>query len=184
MTKQTFNFGDANFWILAADAFARDVAGHFMQVERDAQPLFAGHLAIAFDLFVQCRCRIHEEIIANLLQRSKIIQPGVGAKRLRRETVPRMTSTLKGLNHLRANGDATPLGLNLFWVSQPRVARSSRRSRTKADAAQPWAIDGIPLGLSHTTDWGELNIKLLEACSKLLNKVVFDYRVKHRCNTK
>jgi hypothetical protein len=50
-------------------------------------------------------------------------------KHLRRETVPRMTSTLKGLNHLRANGDATPLGLNLFWVSQPRVAR----------AAQPWA---------------------------------------------
>jgi hypothetical protein len=33
------------------------------------------------------------------------------------KTVPRMTSTLKGLNHLRANGDATLLGLNLFWVS-------------------------------------------------------------------
>jgi hypothetical protein len=120
--QQSFNFGDASFWILAADAFARDVAGHLVQVERDAKPLFAGHLAVAFNLFVQCRCRSHEEIIANLLQRSKIIQPGVGAtvavrKHLRRETVPRMTSTLKGLNHLRANGDATLLGLNLFWVS-------------------------------------------------------------------
>jgi hypothetical protein len=68
-----------------------------------------------------------------LSERIKIIQPGVGAmvavRKHRRETVPRMTSTLKGLNHLRANGDATPLGLNLFWVSQPRVA----------PAAQPWA---------------------------------------------
>jgi hypothetical protein len=30
-----------------------------MQIQRHAKPLFAGHLAVAFDLFVQCRYRIH-----------------------------------------------------------------------------------------------------------------------------
>jgi len=65
--------------MLAANAFTGDVAGHLVQLQRNRQTLLTGHLAIAFDLFVQCRCRGHDESIANLLQRSKIIQTNVAA---------------------------------------------------------------------------------------------------------
>ena len=57
--QEAFNFGNASFWILTADAFARDVAGHFVQIQGYAKSLFAGHLTVAFNLFVQCDCRSH-----------------------------------------------------------------------------------------------------------------------------
>ena len=37
--------------MLPADAFASKITSQFMQVESDAQPLFAGHAAIPCDLF-------------------------------------------------------------------------------------------------------------------------------------
>ena len=57
--KKALNFVRIGFWILAANAFARDITGHLMQFQRHAKPLFTSHLAIAFNLFVQCRCRSH-----------------------------------------------------------------------------------------------------------------------------
>jgi hypothetical protein len=45
--------------MLMANALAGDVARHLAQLPRQGRPLLAGHLAIAFDLFVQCRCRSH-----------------------------------------------------------------------------------------------------------------------------
>ena len=57
--KQSLNFGFIRVWKLPPDVRPRDVAGHFMQIQRNLQPLFTGHLAIAFNLLVQCRFRSH-----------------------------------------------------------------------------------------------------------------------------
>ncbi len=35
------------------NAFARDVARHRVEIERDRQPFFAGHLAITLDLLIK-----------------------------------------------------------------------------------------------------------------------------------
>lgn len=59
MPEQAFDFDNIGFGMLATDAFAGDVARHLVQIQRHREPLFAGHLAIAFDLFVQCRGRSH-----------------------------------------------------------------------------------------------------------------------------
>jgi hypothetical protein len=45
--------------MLPPDSFARDVAGHFVQFQGDRQPLLAGHLAVAFDLFVGRNFGVH-----------------------------------------------------------------------------------------------------------------------------
>ena len=82
--KKILNFRFIRFWMLPANSRPRDVAGHFVQIQSNLQPLFASHLAVAFNLFVESCCRRHNAIVAALLQRSKIIQPGVGAQRLRR----------------------------------------------------------------------------------------------------
>ena len=57
--KKLFNLGFARAGMLPADARARDVARHFMQIQSDLQPLLTRHLTVAFDLLVQCRCRSH-----------------------------------------------------------------------------------------------------------------------------
>ena len=44
--------------MLRADAFARDVAGQLMQIQRDGQPLFAAHFAVTLNLKIQCRLRL------------------------------------------------------------------------------------------------------------------------------
>ena len=134
--KKVFNFGVIRFWMLPANSRTRDVAGHFMQVQSNLQTLLAGHLAVAFNLFVQCRCRSHEANIAKLLQRSKIIQPGVGAmqSRLRRVVNHKLKTTLNGLHPRAWNGDATRSGLMFLW-RLPRVA------------TQPWAKGWNPVGI-------------------------------------
>jgi len=82
--KQTLHPGIIRVGVLMADACARHVASQLMQLQRNLQTLLAGHLAVAFNLFVESGCRRHHAIMAAVLQRSKIIQPGVGATRLRR----------------------------------------------------------------------------------------------------
>ena len=74
MAEQTIHFGRVCAWILAADAFARDVAGQFMQTQGDGQTLFASPLAVAFNLFFQCRRCIHAVSLTGLLQLGKTIQ--------------------------------------------------------------------------------------------------------------
>jgi hypothetical protein len=67
VVQQAFNFGAIGFGILTTDAFACDGARHLVQIKRHAKPLFAGHLAVVFDLFAQCRCRIHVFLINQFL---------------------------------------------------------------------------------------------------------------------
>jgi len=57
--EKFFNFSFTCVWMLPPNSFARDVAGHFVQFQSDRQSLFAGHLTIAFDLFVSCNFCIH-----------------------------------------------------------------------------------------------------------------------------
>lgn len=69
VTEQSLDFVGIGFWMLAANSFARDFAGHFVQIKRDGQPLLSTHAPIALDLFLQCRCRHHTcsaEKVANL----------------------------------------------------------------------------------------------------------------------
>ena len=79
--KKILNFSFIRLRMLPANSRPRDVAGHFVQIQSNLQPLLAGHLAVAFNLFDESGCRRHRAIMAALLQRSKIIQPGVGATR-------------------------------------------------------------------------------------------------------
>lgn len=59
MTKQAFYFSNIGLWVLPANAFARNFAGHLMQVQCDREPLLSCHTAIALDLFRQCRGSVH-----------------------------------------------------------------------------------------------------------------------------
>src|SRR5450756_1171250 len=45
--------------MLRADAFARDVAGELVQIQRNGQPLFPAHFAVTLNLKIQCRLRTH-----------------------------------------------------------------------------------------------------------------------------
>jgi hypothetical protein len=62
--EEFFDFHRGGVGMLAADAFAGDVAGQFMQVQRDGEALFAGHRAVTFDLGDECLLRIHGVTVA------------------------------------------------------------------------------------------------------------------------
>jgi hypothetical protein len=83
LPQQIFNFLFTRVRMLVTDAFSCDVASQLMQVQGDLQTLFARHRTIPFDLFVQGRFRSHGTNVACLPQRGYVIQPSVGAKRLR-----------------------------------------------------------------------------------------------------
>lgn len=57
--QQAFDFLVAGTGMLMADAFAREIAGEFVQVESDGDALFAGHLAVTFDLDFSGCLRTH-----------------------------------------------------------------------------------------------------------------------------
>ncbi len=57
--EEFFDLGGGGVWMLVADAFAGDVAGEFVEAEADSETLFAGHLAIQFDLFVERLLGVH-----------------------------------------------------------------------------------------------------------------------------
>jgi hypothetical protein len=78
LAQQIFNFLFARVGILSADAFSRDIASQLVQIQSDLQTLLAGHRAVAFDLFVQCRFRSPGPNVAFLPQRGYVIQPSVG----------------------------------------------------------------------------------------------------------
>lgn len=51
--QHLLDLGGSGLRMAAADAFAGDLAGHFVEVECDGEPLFAGHLAVTLDLLLQ-----------------------------------------------------------------------------------------------------------------------------------
>ena len=57
--EEFLDFRRGGLGMLAADAFTGDVAGQFMQLQRDGETLFAGHGSITFDLCGECLLRIH-----------------------------------------------------------------------------------------------------------------------------
>jgi len=62
LPQQPFDFGVADAGMLVTNAFARHIAGEFVQFKRQRQPLFARHLAVAVDLGLQCGLRRHRGI--------------------------------------------------------------------------------------------------------------------------
>jgi hypothetical protein len=51
LVKPTFNLFGCGGGMLSADSFAGNIARQFMQLQDHSQPLFPGHVAIAFNLF-------------------------------------------------------------------------------------------------------------------------------------
>ena len=61
----------------APNPFAGDLARELVQIQRDGEPLLAGHLAIALDLLVQCGRRSHDVwIIQFLSAENRFLQSG------------------------------------------------------------------------------------------------------------
>jgi hypothetical protein len=86
----------------AAQAFGHDAAGGGRNINANhVAPIFKGTWTIL---------RLHPNWM-------KIIQPKVA--KLPWVIVPINSSTLKGLHRRARIGDATPLGLNLFWGVDP-----------------------------------------------------------------
>jgi hypothetical protein len=70
-----FDFEGSRVGELIANAGARDFAGEFVEAESDFQALFASHLAIEFDLFLQGGFGGHEE---NLHEAAALVDcPGI-----------------------------------------------------------------------------------------------------------
>jgi hypothetical protein len=140
--KQAFDFGGVGFGMLAANAFTADVTIQFVQIHRHGESPLARHLAIAFDLLVQARGRIHATNITRLLQRGKIIQPGIDAKRL-------------GVRWQSENGD-TAFERRMGFRFSKRVGRAkaawryaSRRSpKWRCNLAQ-FILDGLATPTRH-----------------------------------
>ena len=64
VVEEFFDFGLGGLGMLAADAFAGDVAGQLVEVQGDGETLFAGHGAVAFDLGGECLLRVHGVTVA------------------------------------------------------------------------------------------------------------------------
>jgi hypothetical protein len=77
VAKQTFDFGGISVRVLAADAFAGDVAGQFVQLQSNGKTLLTGHQAIALDLLFQCRWCRHGENIPRFSDPAKAFNPVV-----------------------------------------------------------------------------------------------------------
>jgi hypothetical protein len=57
--QQPLDLGFMRAGILMPDALAGDVAGKFVQSQRDGQPLLAGHAPVKFDLLLECSLGVH-----------------------------------------------------------------------------------------------------------------------------
>jgi hypothetical protein len=70
MTQEAFHFVRISSGMLATDSLTSHFAGQFVQFQRDGQPLFAGHLAIAFNLFLRRGRRCHKSFVSALTHNS------------------------------------------------------------------------------------------------------------------
>ena len=154
--------------MLPSDARPCDVAGHLVHVQSDLEPLLAGHLAVAFNLLLQCRGCIHGERITGLLQRSKIIQRSGTSADCRK---------LSGEFRMRRSAE-TPLrrwagrmtqGSSLVpptCRAEVRRRRERRRRRIASPArTKPGLRDGRPLGFSARTSQRLLTNSLIVSFS-------------------
>jgi hypothetical protein len=71
--EEFLDFRRGGLGMLAADAFAGDVAGQLVQVQGDGETLFAGHGAVTFDLRDECLLRVHGVTVAEGCGRFNIV---------------------------------------------------------------------------------------------------------------
>lgn len=67
MAEQSFHFVGVGSRMAATNPRARDLAGHFVQLERDGEAFFTRHLAITLDLLRERGGRSHRSFIAQRL---------------------------------------------------------------------------------------------------------------------